>query len=137
MKKPIQLTLTALTFVALSACSYTSKPSDSQKNALESVSSDTHPKEKGAMQNSLDTWLSQDWTPTVEKDENIQKKYMDSEIKKTNNGKEEHVNTEDPKRPFTLQEYADKAGAYMKAHENDPKKPSHVEKMSKMPVIGN
>jgi len=159
MKKLTQTTLTALTLVALSACSYTNAPSESQNKALNSVSGDSHPEKKGAMQNSLDTWLSQDWSPTVEKDENIQKKYMKPEEKKvvssthTNTKevapaqeskqevpkvakKEEVKYVEDPDKHFTLQEYADKAGAYMKAHENDPKKPSGVEKMSKMPGIG-
>jgi hypothetical protein len=154
MKKLIQPTLTLIALVALSACSHTSNPSASQRDALESVSPDSHPEKKGAMQNSLDSWLSQDWTPSVEKDETIQKKYMKPETTPKQNSvatKSEVVDTtekaevvkkqvkyvEDPDKPFTLQEYADKAGAYMKAHENDPKKPSHIEKMNKMPVIGN
>ena len=166
MNNITQTALTALTLVSLSACSYTNKPSESQNKALNSISSNSQPEKKGAMQSSLDNWLSQDWSPTVEKDEKIQKKYMKPEevkvVSKTEPSpktqttqvvqekvqtketealkvqKEEKVKyVEDPDKHFTLQEYADKAGVYMKAHENDPKKPSNVEKMSKMPGIGS
>jgi hypothetical protein len=156
MKKLIQPTLTLITLVALSACSYTSKPSTSQKDALESVSSDSHPKEKGSMQTALDNWVSQEWSPTVEKDEEIQKKYMKPETTPERNSaatKSEVAPTttnakvlktekkvkyvEDPDKPFTLQEYVDKAEVYRKAHEGDSNKPSHLDKMNKMPAIGN
>ena len=177
MKNITKITLSTLTLVALSACSYTTPPSESQNSALNSISPDSHPEKKGAMQSSLDNWLSQDWTPTVEKDENIQKKYMKAETKEVvpktepiakkaenktvskttttetkvkSEQKKEIVEkkevvketqevkyVEDPDKHFTLQEYADKAGAYMKAHENDPKKPSHVEKINSLPAIGN
>ena len=39
-------------------------------------------------------------------------------------------------KPFTLQEYVDKAGAYRKAHPNDYEH-SNVKKLESMPVIGN
>ena len=69
------------------------------------------------MQKSLDNWLQTDWTPTVEKNETIKK--MD----------------ENKSRNFTIQEYVDKAGAYIK---NKPAsdKPSMKEQMDKLPVIG-
>lgn len=88
-----------------------------QNKELNSVSPTNQTKKDGAMQKSLDTWLEKDWTPTVEKNETIKK-----------------VN-EDKDRNFTLQEYVDKAGAYLK---NKPKsdEPSMKEKMDKMPVIG-
>ncbi|MBU0631160.1 hypothetical protein KKA17_00800 [bacterium] len=84
---------------------------------LNTISPSHQDKEDGKMQKSLDNWLENDWTPTVEKNETIKK--MD----------------ENESRNFTLQEYVDKVGAYIK---NKPKsnEPSMKEKMDKMPVIG-
>jgi len=79
------------------------------------------------MQKSLDSWLKTAWTPTVEKDAKVQQKYM----KPVDSKKYE----EDKQRGFTLQEYVDKAGAYMKARPNDYNT-SHAHKMESMPVIG-
>lgn len=88
-----------------------------KNEALNKVSPSNQEKTDGAMQKSLDNWLKTDWTPTVQKDEQIKK--VD----------------ENESRNFTLQEYVDKAVAYSK---NKPAstEPSNVEQLSKMPVIG-
>jgi len=94
------------------------------------------------MQHSLDSWLHEDWEPTISKDKEIQKKYMKEEKEVKSNSsktsveetKESHfVDKED--KNFTLQEYVDKAGAYMKAKPNDYNS-SNVHKLESMPVIG-
>ena len=94
------------------------------------------------MQKSLNSWLENEWEPTISKDKEIQKKYMQEE-KVQNKGEaqtsaketqESHfVDKED--RNFTLQEYVDKASAYMKEKPNDYNS-SNVHKMESMPVIG-
>ena len=94
------------------------------------------------MQKSLDSWLHDDWEPTVSKDKEIQKKYMKEEKVQQNEQtqtsaketQESHfVDKED--RNFTLQEYVDKASAYMRAKPNDYNS-SNVKKLESMPVIG-
>jgi len=91
--------------------------SPTKNEALSKVSPLNDGRTDGAMQSSLDSWLGSVWTPTVDKNETIKK--MD----------------ENESRNFTLQEYVDKAGAYIK---NKPasNEPSMNEKMDKMPVIG-
>lgn len=94
------------------------KPSPSQNPQLNTVSpSATATSEGGTMQNSLDTWTKEEWTPIVEQNETIK------------------AMNQDTNRSFTLQEYVDKAIIY---HENKPKsdKPAHYEEMEKLPVIG-
>ena len=80
------------------------------------------------MQRSLDNWLHSEWEPTISKDKKIQKKYMD---KKEGTG----GFVEKKGRNFTLQEYVDKASAYMRAKPNDYKH-SNIHKLEEMPVIG-
>ncbi len=119
MKKLNLTLLTTLTLLTFSACS--SKPihAPSQNKALNSVTSSTAQKEKdGAMQQSLDKWLNDEWTPIVEKDEIIKEKYKDE------------------KRDFTLQEYVDKSEVYIR-DTNSSYENSHSQKMKSMPVIGN
>ncbi|WP_345992415.1 hypothetical protein [Sulfurimonas sp. HSL-1716] len=89
----------------------------SQNKELNAVSPTHQNKKDGVMQKSLDAWIEKEWTPTVDKNETIKK--MD----------------ENESRNFTLQEYVDKVGAYIK---NKPKsnEPSMKEKMDKLPVIG-
>lgn len=71
----------------------------------------------GTMQKNLDSWTEQEWTPAIEQNKTVKGFHEDEE------------------RPFLLQEYVDKAGVYM---ENKPKssRPSHTEKLDKLPVIG-
>ena len=88
------------------------------------------------MQKSLDTWFKKDWEPTLSKDKDIQKKYMEktkTSYKKTDGKKEEYIEKKD--KSFTLQEYVDKAAVYNKAHPNDYNN-SNVKKMESLPVIG-
>ena len=101
------------------------------------------------MQKSLDGWLKNDWEPTVTQDKEIQKKYMEKkniesqkndilvenkEINDSNKeGKIEYVEKND--KPFTLQEYVDKAEAYMKA-KPDNYEHSNVKKLESLPAIG-
>jgi len=95
-----------------------SQPSPSQNSQLNAVSpSPTATAEGGAMQKSLDTWTKEEWTPAVEQNKTIK------------------AMNEEKERPFTLQEYVDKAGVYI---DNKPKsdKPAHYEEMEKLPVIG-
>ncbi len=73
--------------------------------------------ENGIMQQKMDTWIEEEWTPTIEKNATIK------------------AMNEDEERPFTLQEYVDKAEEYMK---NQPKSdtPLHSQTINAMPVIG-
>ncbi|SFV55200.1 hypothetical protein MNB_SM-6-1527 [hydrothermal vent metagenome] len=90
----------------------------SQNNALNNISkSNASTKKEGAMQHTLDSWLHEDWEPTLSKNKKIQKKYMHKD------------------RNFTLQEYVNKASAYMKAKPNNYNN-SNVHKLESMPVIG-
>ena len=120
--KNITLTaLTVLTIVGMSACGSKELGSPSQNSALNSVTTSGKNTKSAGMQKSLDSWLEKEWTPTVEKDKEIQKKYKDED------------------RDFTLQEYVDKSEAYLK-DKNSTKynaENSHSQKMKSMPVIGN
>ena len=91
--------------------------SPTKNEALTKVSPLNDGRSDGAVQKSLDGWLQTVWTPSVDKNETIKK--MD----------------ENTSRNFTIQEYVDKAGVYIK---NKPKsdQPSGVENMSKLPAIG-
>ena len=99
-------------------------PTPSQNPALNAVSpSVTATSEgEGIMQKKLDPWVEEEWSATVEKN---------STIKELN---------EDEDRPFTIQEYVDKAGVYLNEKEKQKaegsQKPSHVQEMEHMPAIG-
>lgn len=150
MKNFTQLTLTLSTVIFLSACGGPNMPAPSQNTALNSISSSSASKKDGFMQSSLETWLKDDWTPSVEKDKDIRKKYMKEEKGETvsksdtvestsestsSTTAQETTYVEDTDRNFTLQEYVDKTGAYIKAHEGEHKA-SNVKKLNSMPVIG-
>ena len=129
MKHQIITLHSLLIIIFLSGCTNSSQNiTPSQNSALNSISkSNAGTEKKGAMQKSLDSWLQEDWTPTVSKDKEIQKKYMQEEKSKHFVDKKE--------RNFTLQEYVDKASAYMKAKPNDYNS-SNVHKLKSLPVIG-
>jgi len=149
MKQLIIITNTLTALVFLSACGSNTPQAPSQNNALNSISKSNASKEKkGLMQESLDNWLKNDWIPTVSKDETIQKKYMQeektdvkqshiSDVKKsqTIDKKQKKSYKEKEDKPFTIQEYVDKAEAYMKAKPNNYES-SNVHKLESMPVIG-
>lgn len=118
MKNLLTITLTTITLISLSACSSKDIANPSQNEELNSVSVSSAQKEKdGMMQTSLDKWLKDDWTPTIEKSEKIK------EIEK------------DKGRDFTLQEYVDKAEVYQEEKRPSTTK-SHVKEMNSLPVIG-
>jgi hypothetical protein len=138
MKQINTIKLTLLSTLVLAGCSNSALISPSQNSALNAIT--PHGKEKdGVMQKSLDSWLKEDWTPTVEKDEKIRDKYMEkieekpSQIKSSSDKEITYIEKED--KPFTLQEFTDKATVYLKAQE-DNSTTSHVKKLESMPVIG-
>jgi hypothetical protein len=144
---------TLAVILLFSGCGSSKAVAPSQNSALNSISKSNASKEKdGWMQKSLDGWLKNDWEPTVTQDKEIQKKYMEkrsiesqkSDISISNNEiynsntkkkveKVEYIEKKD--KPFTLQEYVDKAEAYMKAKPNDYEH-SNVKKVESLPVIG-
>ena len=137
MKQLIIISHSFLALTLLSGCASKTQTSPSQNSALNSVSkSSAAKKHEGVMQKSLDSWLKDDWEPTVSKDKEIQKKYMQKKEDKTlvNDTKESHF-VDKKNKNFTIQEYVDKAAAYRKAHPNDYEH-SNVRKLESMPVIG-
>ena len=133
-----QITLTLLGSSLMIGCSALSSSAPSQNSALNSISSSNGKAKDGMMQNIMDSWFKNEWTPTVSKDKEIQKKYMrkDGSTKTVyKDGREEIHYVEKDDKPFTLQEYVDKAAAYRKAHPNDYEH-SNVKKLESMPVIG-
>jgi hypothetical protein len=100
--------------------------SPSENPALQSIS--PSPTAGGAndehrlLQQKTNTWIEEEWTPRVETNATIREQ------------------NEDEDRPFTLQEYVDKAGVYLKEKEKEqagkPRSPSHKEQMDELPVIG-
>ena len=124
MKQLITIYGLSLSLVILSACSTSSDVSPSQNSALNDVSNSNSNNGKGSLQGLLDNFLENDWTPTVENDPEIQKKYMKKEESEKEN------------KYFNLQEYADKRAAYVRAHPSDHNN-SHVHKINTMPIIGN
>jgi len=137
MKQLITTSLTISALILLSGCATDAPVAPSQNSDLNKISNSNGKAKPGLMQKSLDSWLKNEWTPTVNKDKKIQKKYLkkaDGSIEEVSNDTEEKY-VEDKDRNFTLQEYVDKASAYMKAHPNDGKE-SNVKKLESMPVIG-
>ncbi len=136
MKQLITTSLATSLVILLSGCATNAPVAPSQNSDLNKISNSGGKEKPGLMQKSLDSWLKNEWTPTVNKDKKIQKKYLKKEntnSSDTNGTKEKYV--EDKERNFTLQEYVDKASAYMKAHPSDDKE-SNVQKLENMPVIG-
>ncbi len=135
----IKTTLTLLSSSLIIGCSSNTSVAPSQNSALNSISkSNAKKKNDGFMQKAMDNWFNNDWTPTISKDKNIQKKYMrkDGSTKVVyKDGREEVHYVEKDDKPFTLQEYVDKAAAYRKAHPNDYEH-SNVKKLESMPIIG-
>lgn len=123
--KQIIITLPLLTLLVGCASNSTSV-TPSNNTALNKISPSSIKENSGFMQKSLDSFVKEDWSPTLAKDKNIQKKYMK---------KEKEVYVEDKNRNFTLQEFADKISAYTKAKPANHKN-SNVTKLNALPVIG-
>ena len=140
MKQKLKLTtVISITLVSLLGCATGGSMTPSQNESLNAISPSGKQQKAGVMQHSLDSWLKNDWEPTVEKDETIRKKYMKEKVVETSkaNGEKQTkvVYEEDVNKGFTLQEYVDKAEAYQKAHPSDYEH-SNVKKLENMPVIG-
>jgi hypothetical protein len=135
MKQLIMKYSISLSLVIFTACSTTSDISPSDNTALNNISSSNAKNNKGSLQGLLDNFIKDDWEPTIAQDSEIQKKYM-KEVKDRNTTKSDKVYVEKEDKPFTLQEYADKRAAYVKAHPSDHNN-SNVHKLEMMPVIGN
>jgi len=135
MKQLMTTPLTISAFILLSSCATNAPVTPSQNSDLNKISNSNGKERSGFMQKSLDNWLKNEWTPTVNKDKNIQKKYLKKVDTKERSNTTEEKYVENKERNFTLQEYADKVVAYMKAHSDDEKE-SHTKKLESMPVIG-
>jgi len=141
MKQLTIITNTLAAIILLSGCSQSTTVAPSQNSALNSISKSNASKErKGVMQNSLDNWFKTEWEPSISKDKVVQEKYMEAveeENLETNaSSKKSVINYRDKKgRPFTLQEYVDKASAYIKSQPNDYEH-SNVKKLESLPAIG-
>jgi hypothetical protein len=101
----------------LSACTTNEHLHPSQNAQVNLLADHKQAKENGFLQNNLDSWLNDEWTPNIEKNETI----------KSMNKNEQ--------RNFTLQEYVDKMTVYLKEH-NSSYQNSHIKKIDAMPVIG-
>jgi 16S rRNA C967 or C1407 C5-methylase (RsmB/RsmF family) len=161
--KQLNLIITStVTVVLLLGCGNSTGVAPSQNSALNSISP-TKAKSNGYIQEGLDSWLEEDWTPTVEKNEEVRTKYMEKveieapkevtatqittkkELEENSSQKLSQKNSLEIQKEVkyvekkdkypTLQEYLDKADAYFEAQERDLEN-SHIEKMKKMPVIG-
>lgn len=104
----------ALMFIG---CTSQSNVSPSQNQSLQAVSPSKTDNANGSLQKSLNSWIDEEWTPTLEKNETIQE-----------------IN-EDKSRDFKLQEYVDKMNVYMN-ESNASQKEAHHEKINTLPVIG-
>ncbi|WP_304544404.1 hypothetical protein [Sulfurimonas microaerophilic] len=140
MKQKVNITIISfITLISLSGCTSNGGVTPTTNNELNSVSPTTSNKKAGFMQNSLDNWLKNDWSPAVEQDPEIQKKYMTKEVvtkKEDQNLTTQEVKyTESKTKGFTLQEYVDKIGAYQKAKPSDENS-SHLKQMESLPAIG-
>jgi len=113
--KNLLLAVTAIVF--LNSCSQVDGANPSQNKALNTLAGKTKKTKSGYMQQALDSWIKDEWTPTVEKNEAIKKK------------------NENKSRRFTIQEYVDKAKVYSKEHSSTSSE-SHIKKINAMPVIG-
>jgi len=147
--KQLKLIITSsLTMAMLSACGTSTVVAPSQNSALNSITDSNGKEKSGYMQQGLDSWLKDDWTPTMEQNEEIRTKYMDkvepksskamSKDEATVEGQEETTEVkyvEKKDKNFTLQEYVDKSAAYFEVQERDLEG-SNVKKMQSMPVIG-
>ena len=118
MKQLLDKTLITLSLLLLIGCSTKGEISPSKNSALNSVSNSGGKEKKSFLQNSLDSFVKEDWIPTLNDNKEIQEKYEEKEEKS-----------------FTLQEFVDKSEAYLDAHPSDHEN-SNVHKLESMPVIG-
>jgi hypothetical protein len=141
-QKPI-LYSTAIILLVISGCSINkTEVSPSQNSTLNTMSpSVTATSEGGVMQHSLDKWLKEEWSPMMTPAEPIVQTKTQSDMNlSTPSTTATIVANPMDEKPFTLQKYVDKWKVYhenkSKMEEAQPKEPSHVEKMQRMPAIG-
>ena len=154
MKHLYTIAMAQTLLLLLASCGSSAPVAPSQNDALNKISNSKGKEKSSYMQQGLDTWLEEEWEPAVEKDKEIQNKYMEKvqgvapkittkeELEKNSTSNlSKKVQTEEKyvektNKPFTLQEYVDKAAAYNKQRQKKDLEDSHSEKMKKMPVIG-
>lgn len=150
--------MTILAVILLSACSKVEGVNPSQNEALNGIAGKKE-KKSGYMQQKLDKWLNEEWSPLVEGTEpptgDTAVKIIEGEdgtaklveaktgtpLKKMTNEevikqKEMQEKYSDEDRNFTLQEYVDKMALYNSTHASDENE-SHAQKINSIPVIGN
>lgn len=150
--------MTISTLVLFSACSKVDGLNPSQNVALNTLAGKKEKEKSGFMQQRLDKWLNEEWSPVTEgakvptgetkikiiENQNGTAKLVESEtgtvLKEISKEelkvqKEIHGKYQDKDRSFTLQEYIDKMAVYNGMHISDEKN-SHVKKIDAMPVIG-
>ncbi len=153
------LAIAAACGLLLGGCANREGVSPSQNPSLQAVSPSNAASEGGAMQRSLDAWLKEEWTPMTDiAPVTTQTKQEDGTVVTvTKDARQVVTTTQTPdgkvttttapaepepedNEPFTLQKYADKWKVYQenktKMNEGKPKEPSHLEKMSTLPVVG-
>lgn len=123
--------------ILLTGCGGHADISPSQNSALNAVSPSTSSHQGGAMQQALDSWLKEEWTPATQ---NVPARITSSDGAKT--ATEEVVTSKNEEQtPFTLQTLADKWKVYnenkAKMKEGKPQEPSHADSLKALPVIGN
>ncbi len=154
--KTLIMTLSAA--LLLVSCAKVDGANPSQNRALNAVSGKKESDNSGFMQQKLDKWLKEEWSPIVEGTtppsgetsvKIVQKENGTSELidvktgallkkmdkEETKREQELQSKYQDEERPFTLQEYIDKMERYNSRVSSDEKN-SHVNKMGTMPVIG-
>ena len=154
MKKLLLLIPMAL---IMNSCSQVDGANPSQNKAVNAVAGKKE-KKPAAMQNLLDKWLTEEWSPVVsgtkaptgdtkvkvvpnedgsakliETDTGVVLKEMTKE--QVEKQKELQTKYKEEDRPFTLQEYVDKMAVYNSTHTSDEAN-SHTNKINTMPVIG-
>ena len=115
----------------------TSKPlvSPSQNNELSNITNSNKTLKNGYMQNSLNSWLKNDWEPTIHIKEKKEIQENTPVIVKEDVIIEKNIKVKKESDSFTLQKYVDKASIYMKANETD-KNNAHYKKIGSLPAIG-
>ena len=143
--------------IMLNSCSQVEGVNPSQNRALNYVAGKKE-KKPALMQNLLDNWLKNEWTPSVSdakaptgqtrvkiipnndgsaklvetKTGVVLKEITKEQIKKQEEIKAKYKEED---RDFTLQEYIDKMAVYNSTNYSD-EKDSHTKKINSMPVIG-
>ncbi len=129
-----------LTSLLLVGSTSLSAVSPSQNSSLNSVSPNTTSVSKGGtMQNSLDSWLKEDWIPnTTTGTSAVSSSTPEGSLTVPTTPTDTTVVTDE--KPFTLQSYADKWKVYnenkAKMNAGKPKEASHIDAVNALPVIG-